>query len=109
VLNHVGADLSTVTTGSGAFAAVLHVGMIFAFLGAAVADAFAKLTKLFREFAVKAHHLRGSVTECSAFEVELDASGHALYVFFEKTGAGALLTESGAGAASLYTFLILLL
>lgn len=109
VLNHVGADFSAVTTGNGAITAVLHVGMFFAFLGAAVADAFAKLTKLFREFAVKTHHLSGGVAECSAFEVELDAAGHAFYVFFEKTGAGTLQTEGGAGSAGFYTFLILVL
>jgi hypothetical protein len=38
--------------GGGAIAAVLQVGVVLAFLGAAVTDTFAKLAKLLGEFAV---------------------------------------------------------
>ena len=95
MLGHVGTDFGTMTTGGGAITAMLHVGMVFAFLGAAVANAFAKLAKLFGEFAVKAHDLGGGITEGGAFEIELDAARHAFDIFFEETGAGTLLIESG--------------
>jgi hypothetical protein len=109
VLDHVGADFGAVTAGSGAIAAVLHVRVIFAFLGAAVTDAFAELAKLFGEFAVKTHDLGGGIAEGGAFEVKLNAADHAFDVFFEKTGAGALLTEGSASPAGFYAFLVLLL
>jgi hypothetical protein len=53
VLGHVGADFGTVAAGGGADAAVFHVGVVFAFLGATVTNAFAKLAKLLGEIAVR--------------------------------------------------------
>ena len=96
-----------VTAGGGAIAAVLHVGVVFAFLGAAVTDAFAELAKLFGEFAIKTHDLGGGMAEGATFKVKLDAADHAFDVLFKKTGAGALLTGSGANAAGFYAFLVL--
>jgi len=107
VLDHVGAGFGTVTAGGGAIPAVLHVGVVFAFLCAAVADVFAELAKLFGKFSVETHDLGGGITERSAFEIELDAADHAFDIFFEKAGAGALLTGRGASAAGFYTFLVL--
>jgi hypothetical protein len=52
VLGHVGADFGAVAAGGGADAAVFHVGVVFAFPGATVTDAFAKLAKLLGEIAV---------------------------------------------------------
>jgi hypothetical protein len=107
VLDHVGAGFGAAPAGGGAIAAVLHVGMVFAFLCAAIAAVFAELAKLFGEFAVEAHDMGGGIAEGSAFEVELNAADHTFDIFFEKAGAGALLTGSGAIAACFYTFLVL--
>ena len=89
--------------GGGTIAAVLHVGVIFAFLGAALADLFAELAKLFREFSVEAHDLGRGIAKGGALQVELDAAGHAFDVLFEEAGAGALQAKGGAIAAGLYT------
>ena len=107
MLSHVGAGFGAAAAGDGADAAVFHIGVIFAFFGATVADAFTKLAKLFREFPAHAHDLGGSVAEGGALQVELDATGHAFDVIFKQTGAGALLAKGGAGAAGLDTFLVL--
>jgi hypothetical protein len=76
MLSHLGADFGAVTAGGGTIAALLHVRVIFAFLGAAVADAFTKLAKLLGEFPAHAHDLGGGITERDAFEIELDAAEH---------------------------------
>jgi hypothetical protein len=52
MLGHARADFGAVAAGGGADAAVLHVWVVFAFLGATVTDAFAKLAKLPGEIAV---------------------------------------------------------
>jgi hypothetical protein len=108
MLSHMGAGFGAAAAGGGADAAVFHIGMVFAFPGATAADTFTKLAKLFREFPAHAHDLGGRIAEGGAFQVELDAAGHALDVIFKQTGAGALLAKGGAGAAGLYTLLILL-
>jgi hypothetical protein len=59
------------------------------------------------QLAGHAHDLGGGITERGALEVELDTAGHAFDIFFEETGAGALLTNGSAGAAGFYTFLVL--
>jgi hypothetical protein len=109
MLDHVGAGFGTAAAGGGAIEAVLHIGMAFAFLRAAVTDAFGKLAKLFGELAVEAQDLRGGITQSGAFEIQPDAADHTFDVFFDKTCAGALMTEGGTGAAGLDTFLVLLL
>jgi hypothetical protein len=85
-----------------------HLGVVFAFLSAIIASDFAKMTQLRGEFAIKAHNLGGGIAKSGAFQVELNAAHHALYILFQKTGGGALLAKSGAVAAGLHTGLVLL-
>ena len=65
--------------GSSALATVPHFRVIFALPSAIITSGFAKVTKLFGEFAVKAHDLGGGIAQRSAFEIELDAAYHAIY------------------------------
>jgi len=85
-----------------------HFRMILTLLSAVTACNFAKMTQLRGEFAIKAHDLGSGITKSGTFQVNLNATHHALHILFQKTGGGALMAKSGTVAAGLHTGLVLL-
>jgi hypothetical protein len=72
---------------------VFHVGMFFAFICASITNICADLTQLLRLAASKAHQLCGCVTNCRAFHVQLNTSGHHLNILFLRTRACTIVTD----------------
>ena len=105
---HFAAFFCTTTAQLSTFLAVL-VLMLPAFFTAGITGFGAQLTNGLRMRAAEAHELRCGIAKCGTFHVELNAAGHHFYFFFLQAGAGAVITNGGAGKAGIYAILILVI
>jgi hypothetical protein len=80
---------------------MIHFRVLFAFSRAGFADRGAEAAKLVRVRTAEAHKLGRSTADGRAFQVELDAAGHVLYVWFLQTGGCTVIADNCALQTSL--------